>query len=410
MGDNRQKNTNSTPAAGGKTAETFTMTRRFLAMLIAVAAVSPLGINLYLPSMPGMAAALNVDYAAVQFTLSLYLAAVALGQLVIGPISDRYGRRPVLMGGLIMFVVGSLLCMLAPNIAVLNTGRVIQALGGCAGMALSRAIVRDMYDRTQAASMIAYVTMGMAVAPMLAPTIGGVFEAWHGWRASFAFLALFGLVTIGAVHVLLHETNPWREAAGGLGQLLRSFGQLLRMPVFWGFSLTAGLASGTFFGFVGGAAYVVINLMERTPVEYGMYFGLVSLGYIFGNFLSGRFVSKIGPQRMIRLGVLLAMCAMLLMAGLYALDDMRPAFLFVPAIFLGMGNGLVMPSCIAGAVSVKPEIAGAASGLAGTLQIGCGAIVAPVVGALVSATAWPMILVMMLCAVLSALSMLLVSR
>ncbi|MFA7670371.1 MAG: MFS transporter, partial [Burkholderiaceae bacterium] len=168
------------------------MSSRFLLMLIAVAAVSPLGINLYLPSMPGMTVALGVDYAAVQFTLSVYLAAVALGQLVIGPISDRYGRRPVLLGGLIMFVLGSVVCMLAPSIGVLNVGRVIQALGGCAGIALSRAIVRDLYDRTQAASMIGYVTMGMAVAPMVAPTIGGLLEALHGWRAAFGFLALFG--------------------------------------------------------------------------------------------------------------------------------------------------------------------------------------------------------------------------
>src|SRR5690606_3794152 len=127
--------------------------RAFLFMLVAAAAVSPLAINLYLPSMPGMTVALGVDYAAVQFTLSVYLAAVALGQLVIGPISDRYGRRPVLLGGLTLFVVGSVICMLAPNIAVLNAGRVVQALGGCAGITLSRAIVRDMYDRTRAASM-----------------------------------------------------------------------------------------------------------------------------------------------------------------------------------------------------------------------------------------------------------------
>src|SRR5690606_40778441 len=127
------------------------------------AAVSPLGINLYLPSMPGMAASMGVDYAAIQFTLSVYLAAVALGQLIIGPVSDRYGRRPVLLGGLVLFFVGSVICMLAPNVAVLNAGRVVQALGGCAGITLSRAIVRDMYDRTRAASMIAYVTMGMGV-------------------------------------------------------------------------------------------------------------------------------------------------------------------------------------------------------------------------------------------------------
>lgn len=408
MGDDRHRKT--LPEGVGTEARSSGMSRRFLLMLITVAAVSPLGINLYLPSMPGMAAALGVDYAAVQFTLSVYLAAVALGQLVIGPISDRYGRRPVLLGGLVMFVIGSLVCTLAPTVGVLNVGRVIQALGGCAGIALSRAIVRDMYDRTQAASMIAYVTMGMAVAPMIAPTIGGVLEAVHGWRASFGFLAVFGLGTLVAVHVLLHETNPWRGAAAGSQQLLKGYGKLLRLPAFWGFALTAGFTSASFFAFVGGAAYVVIHLMERTPVEYGLYFGLVSVGYMVGNFCSGRFVAKMGPQRMMRVGALLATTSVLLMAGLYALDGMQPAFLFVPTMFLGMGNGLVLPSCIAGAVSVKPEMAGAASGLAGSLQIGFGAIVAPIVGALVSASAWPMILLTGACTVMALLSMRLVTK
>jgi len=386
------------------------MSKRFLLMLITVAAISPLGINLYLPSMPGMAASLGVDYAAVQVTLSVYLAAVALGQLVIGPVSDRYGRRPVLLGGLIMFVIGSLVCMMAPSISVLNVGRVIQALGGCAGIALSRAIVRDMYDRTQAASMIAYVTMGMAVAPMIAPTIGGVLEAMHGWRASFAFLVIFGAATLLAVHVLLHETNPWRGAASGSPKLLQGYAKLLRIPAFWGFALTAGLTSASFFSFVGGAAYVMIELMARTPIEYGLYFGLVSVGYMAGNFCSGKYVVRIGPQRMIRLGVILSIVSVLLMGGLYALDDMQPAFVFVPTMLLGMGNGLILPSCIAAAVSVKPEMAGAASGLTGSIQIGFGAVVAPLVGALVSTSAWPMIMVTGACMILASITLRLATK
>ncbi|MFC3340420.1 multidrug effflux MFS transporter [Paracandidimonas soli] len=405
MDDEKHKGPSSGAAAGP-----FVMSKRFLLMLVAVAAVSPLGINLYLPSMPGMTAALGVDYAAIQFTLSLYLASVALGQLVIGPISDRYGRRPVLLGGLAIFVAGSVVCTLAPSISVLNAGRVLQALGGCAGIALSRAIVRDLYERTQAASMIGYVTMGMAVAPMVAPTIGGVLEAWHGWRASFGFLALFGFGTLAVVYILLHETNPWRGDTAQSQSLLKGYGKLLRIPAFWGFALTAGFSSAAFFAFVGGAAYVVINLMERTPVEYGLYFGLVSLGYIVGNFLSGRFVAKVGPQQMIRLGATLAFASVLLTAFLYALDDMRPLFLFLPTTFLGMGNGLVMPSCIAGAVSVRPEVAGAASGLAGSIQIGFGAVVAPIVGALVTTSAWPMIVVTGLCTLMAMLSMQLVSK
>nr|MBF0685040.1 multidrug effflux MFS transporter [Pseudomonas sp.] len=264
-------------------------------MLVAAAAVSPLAINLYLPSMPGMTVALGVDYAAVQFTLSVYLAAVALGQLVIGPISDRYGRRPVLLSGLVLYVVGSVVCMLAPTIGVLNIGRVIQAVGGCAGLALSRAIVRDIYTKNEAASMIGYVTMGMAVAPMIAPTIGGVLEALYDWRASFAFLAIFGVLTLIVVYRLQHETNPYRGSSGGMGRVVRGYAALFHAPAFWGYALTAGFTAAAFFAFVAGAAYVVIDLMGRTPLEYGLYFGLVSIGYIIGNFSSGRYAMKVGP-------------------------------------------------------------------------------------------------------------------
>ena len=184
-----------------------------MALLIAIAAVSPLGINLYLPSMPGMARALGVDFTTIQLTLSLYLAAMAVGQLIIGPLSDRFGRRPVLLIGLTVFVIGSLICLAAQNVGLLIFGRVVQAFGGTAGITLSRAIVRDLYGRNQVASMIGYVTMGMAVAPMIAPTIGGVLETLFGWRASFAFLMVFGGLALLFAFWHLSETNRNRGSA-----------------------------------------------------------------------------------------------------------------------------------------------------------------------------------------------------
>lgn len=402
MGSENRHFTADSPEAGAtrdsaqhSSSAASTRSRAFLLMLVAAAAVSPLAINLYLPSMPGMTVALGVDYAAVQFTLSVYLAAVALGQLVIGPISDRYGRRPVLLGGLVLYIAGSLVCMLAPSIGVLNIGRVIQAIGGCAGLALSRAIVRDVYTKNEAASMIGYVTMGMAIAPMIAPTIGGVLEALYDWRASFAFLATFGLLTLIVVYRLQRETNPYRGGSEGMGRVLKGYGALFRTPVFWGYALTAGFTAAAFFAFVAGAAYVVIDLMGRTPLEYGLYFGLVSVGYIIGNFSSGRYAAKVGPHRMIHIGCFLAATAVAAMAILHWVFPMAPLALFLPMLFVGLGNGLVLPSCLAGAVSVKPEVAGAASGLAGSLQIGCGATIAPVVGALVQShgSAWPMLII-----------------
>lgn len=373
-------------------------------MLVAVAAVSPLGINVYLPSMPGMARSLGVDFSTIQLTLSLYLAAVAIGQLVIGPLSDRLGRRPVLLSGLALFVLGSLICLAAPNIGVLILGRAVQAVGGCAGITLSRAIVRDLYGREQAASMIGYVTMGMAVAPMVAPTIGGVLEMLYGWRAAFVFLAAFGGLTLIVAARQLPETNHNRGSGGSARQLLHGYACLARSRPFWGYTLTTAFSTAVFFAFIAGAAYVMIDLMGRSPVEYGFYFATVSGGYILGNFLSGRFAARFGPDRMILAGTIVILAAVAAMAAAFAAGLMHPAALFAPMTFVGVGNGLVIPSGVAGAVSIKPNVAGAAAGLSGSFQIGFGALVAPVVGALLGATVWPLIAVMAGCALLTLFS------
>src|ERR687894_256859 len=277
----------------------------FIALLVAVSAVSPLGINMYLPSMPSMARAFGVDFTTIQLTLSLYLGAMAVGQLVIGPLSDRFGRRPVLLIGLLTFVVGSAICLLAQSIGVLIFGRIVQAIGGCAGITLSRAIVRDLYGRNQVASMIAYVTMGMAVAPMVAPTIGGVLEKLYGWRASFAFLMAFGGLALLFAFWHLPETNHNRGSAASPRQLMHSYVSLFRSRLFWGYTLTTGFISAVFFSFLAGAPYVMIELMWRSPAEYGFYSAIVPSGYILGNFASGRFAARVGPNPMILAGSLL---------------------------------------------------------------------------------------------------------
>ena len=376
----------------------------FIALLIAVSAVSPLGINMYLPSMPSMARAFGVDFATIQLTFSLYLAAMAFGQLIIGPLSDRFGRRPVLLAGLTVFVLGSLVCLTAPSVGLLIFGRVVQAIGGCAGITLSRAIVRDLYGRNQVASMIGYVTMGMAVAPMIAPTIGGILETLYGWRASFVFLIVFGALALLFASWQLHETNHNRGSTGSARQLLHSYLSLFQTRLFWGYSLTASFVSAVFFAFVAGAPYVMIELMGRSPAEYGFYFAIVPSGYILGNFASGRFAGEVGPNRMILTGTSVTLASVAAMAMAFAMGSLHPAALFVPMFFIGVGNGLVLPSGIAGAVSVRPEVAGAAAGLSGSLQIGFGALVAPAVGATLNSTVWPLIAIMAVCSLLAIAS------
>ena len=380
----------------------------FIALLMAVAAVSPLGINMYLPSMPGMARALGVDFATIQLTLSLYLAAMAIGQLIVGPLSDQFGRRPVLLLGLITFVTGSFICLTAPNIAVLIFGRVVQALGGCVGITLSRAIVRDLYGRNEVASMIGYVTMGMAVAPMVAPTIGGVLATFFGWRASFGFLMIFGGLALLLAFLYLFETHHTRGSTGSVRQLMRGYASLVHSRIFWGYTLATTCVSAVFFAFLAGAPYVVIELMGRSPAEYGFYFAIVPSGYIVGNFVSGRFAARMGPNRMILIGTLMTLTSVAPMAASFAMGQMHPVALFGPMFFIGAGNGLVLPSGIAGAVSVKPDIAGAAAGLAGSLQMGSGALVAPLVGAMLDRTVWPLIAIMTACSLLAIVSLALV--
>ncbi|WP_210331084.1 multidrug effflux MFS transporter [Microvirga terrestris] len=396
---------NTTTAAVGQSA----VNPGLIALLIAVSAVSPLGINMYLPSMPGMARALGVDFTTIQLTLSLYLGAMALGQLIIGPLSDSFGRRPVLLTGLLVFVVGSAICLLAQSIDILIFGRIIQATGGCAGITLSRAIVRDLYGRNQVASMIAYVTMGMAVAPMIAPTIGGLLETFFGWRASFAFLIGFGGIALVFAYWRLKETNHNRASGETTRNLLQGYGSLFCSRQFWGYTLVTSFVSAMFFAFLAGAPYVMVELLGRTPAEYGLYFAMVPCGYILGNFATGRIAGTMGPIPMILAGTLLSLASMAAMAVLIASGFMVPVALFGPMLFIGVANGLVLPSGIAGAVSVKPDLAGAAAGLSGSFQIGFGALVAPIVGAALSSTVWPLIVIMTICSLLAIVSLALVA-
>jgi DHA1 family bicyclomycin/chloramphenicol resistance-like MFS transporter len=381
----------------------------FIALLIAVSAVSPLGINMYLPSMPGMARALGVNFTTIQLTLSLYLGAMALGQLVIGPLSDRFGRRPVLLIGLLTFVAGSLICLSAQSIGVLIFGRIIQAIGGCAGITLSRAIVRDLYGRNQVASMIAYITMGMAVAPMIAPTIGGILETFFGWRASFAFLMVFGGLALVFAYWRLLETNQRRAGGETARELIQGYGSLLQSRQFWGYTLVTSFVSAMFFAFLAGAPYVMVELLGRSPAEYGFYFAMVPCGYMIGNFATGRVAGTMGPNRMILAGTLLSLASIAAMAALIGAGLLSPVALFGPMLFIGVANGLVLPSGIAGAVSVRPDLAGAASGLSGSFQIGFGALVAPIVGAALGATVWPLVAVMTICSLLAIASLALVA-
>lgn len=349
-------------------------------ILIVATATGPLALNIFVPSMPGLVRVFETDYATIQLTLTLYLIGVALAQLAYGPLSDRFGRRPALLTGLAIYAGASLLCALAWSVETLIIGRILQAVGGCAGMVLGRAIVRDVFDRDRAASVIALITMAMAVAPAIAPTLGGLLETGFGWHATFLAPMVLGLIVLAGAFRGLNETNLNPIPRIDLLAMLRNYGALLRSRAFLGYAGNSAMSVGAFFAFIAGAPYVVIEVMHRDPREYGLYFVLISGGYMIGNFAASRISQRLGIDRMITLGVAVSTTGGLIGIAVLLSGTLTTAGVFLPMMLVAVGNGLSQPNSISGAISVNPRIAGAASGLMGFGQMAFGAVFTVVVG------------------------------
>jgi DHA1 family bicyclomycin/chloramphenicol resistance-like MFS transporter len=347
--------------------------------LVALSGMGALSMNIFLPSLPGMARDFDVDYAIMQLSVSAYIGASAVIQLLAGPVSDRFGRRPVALVGLVIFALATVGTLIAPNATMFLLFRLIQAMVSVC-LLLSRAAVRDIYDDARAASMIGYVTMGMAVVPMLAPVIGGVLDEAFGWRANFAMMGILGLMTLALVWRDMGET----VRGGGLPmrQQIANYPILARSHRFWGYCLAATLSSGCFFAYLGGAPFVGERVFGLTPAQVGYFFAAPSVGYLAGNFMSGRFTAQVGLNRMILFGALICLVA-LGVSLLATLAGMISPLVFFGAIaFMGLGNGLVMPNTNIGMMSVRPELAGTASGLGGALAVAGGAVLSALAGAL----------------------------
>lgn len=364
-----------------------------LLQLITMSAMTMLAMHILLPSLPTLQKAFDTDYATAQQALTFFLISLAFGQLVHGPLSDRFGRRPVVLWGLFVFLLGTLACMMAPTIDLLIAGRVLQAAGGCAGLTLGRAIVRDLYQRDRAASMIAYLTMAMVTAPMIAPLIGGYLDVWRGWRAIFIFTFGLGSLVWLMLYLRLPETNKEIGRAMPAREMLVSFAYLLSRREFISYAMVTALLSGAFFSFLGAGPYVVMNLMGLTPSDYGQIFVLVAGTFMAGNMIAGRISSRVGGDRMIRIGWFMAMIGGAIQAGLVYAGYLSPFSFFAPMVLMSIGQGFTMPNAMAGAVSVDPSRAGTASGLTGFLQMGIGAAASYTVGVLVDDTAVPVVTV-----------------
>jgi DHA1 family bicyclomycin/chloramphenicol resistance-like MFS transporter len=351
-----------------------------MSTLVALSAAAPASLNIILPSLPAIQRAFGASLATTQLLVSLSLVGVAVATLLYGPISDRHGRRPVILAGMALFVLGSAICAAAPDMAILIAARVLLAAGGAAGLVLARAVVRDLYDREATARVLAYLTMAMAVAPMLAPLAGGaIIERWS-WRVVFVVLAALGALILIDVARRLPETHRGRAGAPGAASGLGGFRRLLRLPAFCGYALHQSFSMSIFYVFASTAPYYMVEVLKRPPTEYGLYFVVLSLAFIVGTFTTSRLVPLYGLDRMITVGSLLAILASAV-ALAFALAGVRtPVALYLPAAFVGAANGLTMPNSQAGAVSVDPHAAGAASGLVGFVQMLCAALVTQIVG------------------------------
>lgn len=374
-----------------------------------VAAMAAMSMNVFLPSLPGMARYFSADYHVVQLSVALYLLVNALMQIAVGPLSDRFGRRPVLIWGFALYITASVACVFAPNITFFLAFRMMQATV-VVGMVLSRAAIRDMVPDAQAASMMGYVTMGIAIIPMVGPSIGGVLDQLFGWKANFWLQTAGGIAAITLIWRDMGETITPKQ--GGFSAQLRAYPALLTSQRFWGYSLTAALTSGAFFAYLGGAPYVGSVIYDMPPARLGFFFGAPAAGYLVGNFLSGRFSVRIGMQRMVLWGALTTAFGMILSMSAFALHIGSAYTFFGFMIMVGLGNGLTLPNANAGMMGVRPELAGSAAGLGGALMIGGGAALSALSGWLLGdgQSALPLMWVMLISSVLSVASILYVIR
>jgi MFS transporter, DHA1 family, multidrug resistance protein len=361
------------------------------ALLALLTAVGPLSVDLYLPSLPAIGAALDATPAAVQLTISFYLVGFAAGQLVYGPLSDRFGRKPVMLAALVIFCGATLACAAAPSITALIGGRALQALGSAGAIVLARAVVRDLYEGPRAGRELSLMAMIMGLAPVVAPLIGSGLQAAFGWRACFLFIFAGGALATAAVRWLLPETlrpslhQPGSGVAKSFAVVLRHRGALAHVAIIAG-------GFGGLFAFISASPFVLQTVHGLSPFGFGLAFAGASLGYIGGTSLAAKLVTRLGLDRTIGWGTAALAAGGLAMIAATALAPTAVAGIVLPMMLYLAGLGLAMPQALAGALQPFPERAGAASSLIGVVQQATAAVLGVVVVRALGASAWPMVL------------------
>jgi MFS transporter, DHA1 family, multidrug resistance protein len=348
------------------------------ALIVAITACGTLGMHLIIPALPDTAQALRVSPAAIQLSITLYLVGLAIGQLVYGPISDRFGRRPVLLVGLGLFTLAGIATTVAPNAWMLVVARILQSIGACAGLVLGRAIVRDSATPDRAAAQLAMLTLVMSAAPAIAPVLGGYATAWFGWRAAFALLAIVGGVTLVLAVLLLPETGAVQQSSSRASMLLGSL-RLLRSRAFRGYIVGGACTTTSFYAFMAASPFILVDLLHQPTERVGLYYLLLMAGVAAGSLTANRVAGRIRPAVALRIANSIA----ILGAACFMAADLSGVLTVVtviaPVVVFMVGAGMASPFALSGAVSVNPHAIGAASGLYGFTQMAYGALCTVVV-------------------------------
>jgi DHA1 family bicyclomycin/chloramphenicol resistance-like MFS transporter len=345
-----------------------------LLLLVAMTGVAPISLYMLVPALPVVATTFGRDISIAQMTVSLYMVGIACSQIIMGPLSDKFGRRPVLLAGLSLMVVASAGCMFAETLPQLIAARFFQALGGATGMVVSRAIIRDLYSRDRISAMISLVIAVMMIAQMLSPLTGGLLEIAFGWRSIFYLITAASLVITVTIALALPETRRVRAAGGG--GFRGDVGSLITSRAFIGYMLCQVLASQIIFAFAGGGPYIVVTQMGRSSAEYGAWFATTGFAYLVGNLFCVRYAPRHSLEKLIWFGLALQLggSTLNLIWSITGINQ-APSFLFGSQMIVMLANAFVMSNSAAGAISVRPDAAGTASGAMGFLQMGIGALV-----------------------------------
>ena len=379
------------------------LSKRMIILLAAVSALGPVGMQILLPALPVIKQKFYVTNDIAQLTLSLSMLAIAIGTLVYGPLSDKFGRKRVMLVGIVITIFGSIVCFVADSIMLLISGRFIQAFGGAVGLVLARAIVRDVYGPEEAARVIATLVMVMVVLPMMSPALGGELMQRFGFESVFIVIAFASAIAFVFLFLWLPETLAKPVPFEGVKSMLMTFSKLFASRVFCGYAFCVTFVSVVFFSFISAAPEIMVSVLKRPPTEYGYYFIMIPAGFMTGNYVARHYGRTISIDNMIAIGASIGVFGIVLALLLQTLGMSSPVALFLPIALAVFGNGITLPNAQAAAINEFPEYAGTASGLTGFLQMAVSSVAAQAVALIFNGTVYPLLGLMLVASIISLL-------